>query len=204
MSKSTEKATAILLGCSSPAFPIINFQSLFYTGLSEYEQAYVKVSVVAPQMYHHSDKEINAHFAGHLWHDFSTGDFIQLFSNPGTAVSNLKKSPYYPCFPPPSRMHLCPGKSKFITSTILHISSNNEDEQMADSYKGIKIFLQRYMGNNWSLFMKKLPETKPSLTELQKLVATKAALFMKANIFQLCYIFMLEIPVIASKIYLVV
>ena len=60
---------------------------------------------------------------------------------------------------------------------------------MADSYKWIEIFLQQYMGNHWSLFMKELAETKPSLTELQKLVATKGALFMKADIFQLRYNF---------------
>ena len=96
MSKSVGKATLILLGRSSPTFPIVNFQSLFYSGLSEYEQAYVKVSVVVSQMYHHSDKEINAYFSGHLWHDFSTGDFIQLMSNLDITVSNFKNHPAIP------------------------------------------------------------------------------------------------------------
>ena len=187
MSKSAGKTAAILL-CHSPTQPI-NFQSLTYGGISQHEQNYIKVSVAAYQMYHHSKGDINAHYVGHLWHDYSTGDFIHLMNNLDLAVSNFKKSPHYPFFPSPKKMHLCPGASNFINSTIPQISSNNKDEQTTDSYKRIELFLQWYMGQHWSQFMKKLAGTNPTLKQLQHLVATKGALFVKAGIFKLHYIF---------------
>ena len=161
MSKNTGKTAAILLGhtLTKP----INFQSLVYSGLSLHEQDYIKVSVAAYWMYHHSRGDINAHYAGHLWHDFSTGDFIHLMNTLDLAVSNFKKSPSYPFFPPPNKMYLCPGAPNFINSAIPQLSSNNEDEKMTDSYKQIELFLQQYMGQHWSQFMKKLAETNPTL-----------------------------------------
>jgi hypothetical protein len=187
MSKSAGNATAILLGRSSPAYPTINFQSLYYSGLSEFEKTYVMISVVASQMYGHSNKEINAHHAGHYWHDFGSGDFIHLLKNLDTAVAEFKQSPCYPFFPAPNRMYLSPEASKFVNSSIPQISSNNEDEQTADSYKRIELFLQRYMANHWSVFMTALAKSEPTLTELQKLVTKKGALFIKATTLQLHY-----------------
>ena len=187
MSKSAGNATAILLGRSSPAYPTINFQSLYYSGLSEFEKTYVMISVVASQMYGHSNKEINAHHAGHYWHDFGSGDFIHLLKNLDTAVAEFKQSPCYPFFPAPNRMYLSPDASKFVNSSIPQISSNNEDEQTADSYKRIELFLQRYMANHWSVFMTALAKSEPTLTELQKLVTKKGALFIKATTLQLHY-----------------
>jgi len=189
MSKSAGNATAILLGRSSPAYPIINFQSLYYSGLSELEKTYVMISVVASQMYTHSNKGINAHHAGHLWHDFGSGDFIHLLKNLDTAVADFKQSPCYPFFPAPNRMYLCPETSKFVNSSIPQISSYNEDEQTADSYKRIELFLQRYMANHWSVFVTALAESEPTLTELQKLVTIKGALLIKADTPQFSYSF---------------
>ena len=98
MSKNVGKAAAILLS-RSLTFPI-NFQSFVYSGLPVHEQDYIKVSVFAYQIYHHSQGGISAHFLGHLWHNLSTGDFIQLMNNVDLAVSNFKKPPHYP-FPSP-------------------------------------------------------------------------------------------------------
>jgi len=188
MSTKAGKATAILLGRSNPAFPI-SFQSLAYSNLTEYEQAYIKVSLVASRIYHHSNKKINAHFAGHLWYNLSTKDLILMMSNMDHAITNFTTAPGYPFFPPPNKMHLCPRTSSFVTSTIPKVHSNNEEEQKADAYKRIEIFLQRFMGNHWSHFMSKLVETNPAITELQNLVNTKGALFMKADISKITYDF---------------
>ena len=125
--KECGKTAAILLG-HSPTQPI-NFQSLAYGGLSQHEQDYIKVSIAVYQMYHHSQGDISAHYVGHLWRDFSTGDFIHLMNDLDLAISNLKTSPGYPFFLPPNKMHLCSELSNFITSAIPQLSSNNDDEK---------------------------------------------------------------------------
>ena len=60
---------------------------------------------------------------------------------------------------------------------------------MIDSYKRIELFVQRYMGQHWNQFMKKLAEMNPTLKELQNLVTTTGVLFIKAGILKIHYMF---------------
>ena len=114
MSNNAGKMSAILLG-KSLTQPI-DFQSLAYDGLPQHEQDCIKVFVAACRIYHHSQGDINAHYAGHLWHDFSRGDFIRLMNNLDLATSNFKKITRLSIFPPPKKMHLSLGLSFFYFS----------------------------------------------------------------------------------------
>ena len=63
--------------------PLSQFTSkmLKHSGLSQSEMGYIMVSVAAYRVYHHSPSDIDAHYAGYLWHDYDKEGFICLMKD---------------------------------------------------------------------------------------------------------------------------